>query len=173
MEVPGFRPRYKFVSPLSGAIIAQRITDRLRAHNPHGLWLKNAHYHLTLNFPRKTAHAWTPQMDINFEDMGEGRNMVRCVIGPSPGIWMLFVAGYLVLTLLGLTGATLGTAQLMLHNATWGFIAVPATAACIAVLFVVERSGRHRAQGDMRVLKDFVDEALGCDCLKLAVEQGT
>lgn len=171
MEVPGFRPRFRFESPLSGPIIAQRISDRLRTHNPNGLWLKNAHYHLTLNFPRSTAHAWTPQMDINFEELAPDRNLVRCVIGPSPGIWMLFVAGYLVLTLLGLTGATLGFAQLMLHTSAWGFIAVPIALVGIAALVIVERSGRTRARDEMRLLKHFVDEALGCDCLKLAVEQ--
>ena len=35
----------------------------------------------------------------------------------------------------------------------------------------VERAGRTRARSDMYFLKDFVDQALGCDCLKLAEEQ--
>ncbi len=85
---------------MAGAEITDRISERLRQENPRGLWLKNAHYHITLNFPHTGSEAWTPQMDINFEEAPEGRTVVRCLIGPTSGIWMLFTAGYVGLTLL-------------------------------------------------------------------------
>lgn len=171
MEVPGFRPRFKFESPLAGSEVTARISERLQQENPRGLWLKNAHYHITLNFPHSGSEAWTPQMDINFEEVDKGRTLVRCLIGPTSGIWMLFAADYVGLTLLGLTGLTLGIAQMMLHHTAWGFYAVPFVLLTMAFMFYLERAGRARAQGDMRLLKDFVDQALGCDCLKLAEEQ--
>ncbi|MBK6831545.1 MAG: hypothetical protein IPG92_12780 [Flavobacteriales bacterium] len=171
MKVPGPRPRFKFQSQLAGTEITKRISDRLREENPCELWLKNAHYHITLNFPRRTAQAWTPQMDINFEDLGNGRTLVRCLIGPGPGIWMLFAAGYVGLTLLGLTGITLGLAQQLLHETPWGFFFLPFVLAGAGTMVYLERTGRARAQNDMRVLKDTVDRALECDCLKLAEEQ--
>ncbi len=37
---------------------------------------------------------------------------------------------------------------------------------------MVAYTGQRRAHDDMRTLKDFVDAALGCDCFKLAMEQG-
>lgn len=171
MKVPGFRPRFKFESPLSGTDVAERIHDRLRQENPRGLWLKNAHYHLTLHFPRSASQAWTPQMDINFEELGKERTLVRCMIGPNSSIWMLFAGGYIGLTLLGLTGITLGIAQQLLHQTPWGYYAVPFVLLCAGLMIHMERTGRTRAQDDMRVLKEFVDHALGCDCLKLAEEQ--
>ena len=171
MELPGFRPRFKFESDLQGAAITERISERLRQDNPRGLWLKNAHYHILLSFPRKSAEAWTPQMDINFEDLPNGRTMVRCLIGPSPGIWMLFAAGYIGFTLLALTGITLGAAQYMLHQPPWGFYGVPVLLLCMVGMIYMERTGRKRALNEMRSLKEFVDQALGCDCLKLAEEQ--
>lgn len=156
---------------MAGAEITDRIRERLRQENPRGLWLKNAHYHITLNFPHNGSEAWTPQMDINFEEVPKGGTLVRCLIGPTSGIWMLFAAGYVGLTLLGLTGITLGVAQAMLHRTPWGFYAVPFVLPCLAFMVYLERTGRARAQDDMRLLKDFVDQALGCDCLKLAEEQ--
>lgn len=168
MVAPGFRPRFKFESPLEGAEITHRIREQLQKENPSGLWLKNAHYHITLNFPYHTSHAWTPQMDINFEEVSKGQTLVRCLIGPTPGIWTLFAAGYIGFSLLGLTGLTLGFAQLSLQQDAWGFWAVPFALLAMAFMFSIERTGRARAQDDMRLLKDFVDKALGCDCLKLA-----
>ncbi|MBK6539958.1 MAG: hypothetical protein IPG10_01460 [Flavobacteriales bacterium] len=59
----------------------------------------------------------------------------------------------------------------MLHYTAWGLYAVPFVVLCLAFMVYLERTGRARAQGDMRLLKDLVDQALGCDCLKLAEEQ--
>lgn len=172
MKVPGFRPRFKFRTDLAPDEIAQRIGQRLREDNPRGLWLKDAHYHIVLSYPERTAEAWTPQMDINFEELPDKRTLVRCLIGPGPGIWMLFAGGYVGLALLGLTGATLGIAQLMMHKSAWGFYALVLVVPLIAFMIYMELTGRERAVGDMRYLKEFVDRSLGCDCLKLAEEQG-
>ncbi len=171
MNAPDFRPRFKFESELTGTAIAERISARIRQDNPRRLWLKNAQYHLTLSFPGNASASWTPQMDINFEDMSSGRTMVRCLIGPAPGIWMLFVGGYVVLALLGLTGITLGTAQLMLGTTAWGLYALILVVPAVAFMIHLERLGRNRAKDDMHHLKQFVDHALGCDCLQLAHEQ--
>jgi len=171
MKLPGFRPQFKFESDLKGTGITDRITELLGQENPRGLWLKNAHYHILLSFPRRSAEAWTPQMDINFEELPNDRTLVRCLIGPAPSIWMLFAAGYIGFTLLSLTGITLGAAQLMLHQTPWGLYAVPGMLLCMACMIYLERTGRERALDDMRFLKEFVDQALGCDCLKLAEEQ--
>ncbi|MCC6399211.1 MAG: hypothetical protein IT227_00460 [Flavobacteriales bacterium] len=170
MSALEFRPRFRFTTPLSKDEVVRRIGERLREENPDQLWLKNADDHLVLSFPSRHTHAWTPQMDINLEVRPEG-TLVRCLLGPSPGIWMLFSAGYIVLGLLAMTGATLGFAQVSLGHAAWGFWALPVGAAGAVVLFLLARAGRRKASGEMRVLKHFVDDALGCDCFKLAMDQ--
>jgi hypothetical protein len=171
MSMLEFRPRFRFESPLRPDEVARRIQQRVKDQNPQGLWVKNAHYHLTISFPSKSTEAWTPQMDINFEDLPNGNTLIRCLIGPSPGIWMLFAAGYLVLTLLGLTGITLGLSQWTVGDTPWGFWALPLAAVGVVVMVVLARTGHQRAHDEMRLLKRFVDEALGCDCFKLAEAQ--
>jgi hypothetical protein len=166
-----FRPRYRFEYPRSAAEVTQLIREHIRKDPACGLWVKDAHYHLTLNFPERGAHAWTPQMDINFEELGEGRTLIRCLIGPSPGIWMLFTAGYVGLILLGLTGLTLGFAQRSLGSPAWGSWALPVAVVGIGSLLFLSREGRRRSEPDMRDLKEAVDAALGCDCLSLADRQ--
>lgn len=167
MELPGFRPRYRFSTVSSSAEITRLIRDRLGSNNPRGLLLRSTLDHLVLTFPQREAAAWTPQMDISFETLADGKTMVRCQIGPNPTIWMLFAGGYLALVLLALTGLTLGMAQQMAGDAPWGHpLAGP-----IAIAALVERAGRQRARPDMHYLSHFVDESLGCNCLELAREE--
>lgn len=158
---------------MSAAAITMAIRERSARENPRGIWVKDAYQHVLLNFQRSDSEAWTPQMDISFEALPNGNTLVRCLIGPVPSIWMLFAGGYLVLTLLGLTVLTLGIAQHMLGHTPWGYYVAPLVLVGMGVLIHLERTGRRRAQADMHYLQRFVDEALGCDCLKLATEQGT
>ena len=81
--------------------------------------------------------------------------------------WMALVN----LTLLGLTGMTLGFSQWSLGSTPWGFWALPVSGLGVGVLIFLARAGHQRAHDEMRVLKTFVDEALGCDCFKLAEAQ--
>lgn len=171
MSMLGFRPRFKFGSPLSASDIVQRVRQRIDSDNPDRLGQKNAHYHITLHFPHEHARTWTPQLDLNLEEAPEGGTIVRCLIGPAPNVWMLFAAGYLALSLLGLTGLTLGLAQVSLDNSPWGFWALPVCLVGIGAMMYMAYTGQRRAHDDMRTLKDFVDAALGCDCFKLAMEQ--
>ncbi|HNR55899.1 MAG TPA: hypothetical protein PKJ19_12080, partial [Flavobacteriales bacterium] len=115
--------------------------------------------------------AWTPQMDISFEALADGKTLVRCQIGPNPTIWMLFAGGYLALVLLALTGLTLGIAQQMAGDAPWGYPMAGMATLAIVIAAVVERTGRKRARPDMHYLSLFMDEALGCKCLELAREE--
>ncbi|MBV6405677.1 MAG: hypothetical protein GFGODING_02457 [Flavobacteriales bacterium] len=170
MGILEFRPRFRFTTPLAKHEVVGRIGARLRTDNPQQLWLKDSDGHLVLSFPSRSTHAWSPQMDLNLEVHDTG-TLVRCLIGPSPGIWMLFSAGYIVLSLLALTGITLGFAQLSLGHGAWGFWALPVSAVGTVVLVLMARAGRLRAADEMRVLKHFVDAALGCDCFKLAMAQ--
>ena len=89
-----FRPRFRFTTPLSAEEVKSRIMARTRTQNPHALVLGGTGFHLVLNFPAKAQRSWTPQMDVDVEVL-EGRTVVRCLIGPSPTIWMLFVGGYM------------------------------------------------------------------------------
>ena len=171
MEVPGFRPRYRFGTTLSPTDIARMIRERLGNNNPRGLLLRSTQDHLVLTFPQRDSAAWTPQMDISFEAMSDGRNLVRCLIGPNPTIWMLFAGGYLALVLLALTGLTLGIAQQMAGDTPWGHPLAGLATAAILVAAFVERTGRRRARPDMHYLSIFIDDALGCKCLELAREE--
>ena len=132
----------------------------------------DAGHHLSLRFPHHLQHAWTPQMDIDMEveqlPGGTVTTIVRCQVGPMPTIWMLFVGAYIFLFVIALLGVSIGTAQLVVGAFAWGlWMALPTPFLALG-LWLLAQEGKRRAKDQMRTLKGFVDEALGCDCFALA-----
>ncbi|MBK9760005.1 MAG: hypothetical protein IPO90_08560 [Flavobacteriales bacterium] len=108
-------------------------------------------------------------MDINFEEVSKGQTLVRCLIGPTPGIWTLFAAGYVRFSLLGTHGPHLGFRSAFIATRRLGVWAVPFALLAMAFMFSIERTGRARAQDDMRLLEGFPwIKRSGATVLKLA-----
>jgi len=171
-----FRPRFRFRTPLDPATIKARIQDRVRDRNPHALHLGGTGDHHALRFPHDAQRSWTPQMDIDVElEQLPGREpvtVVRCQIGPSPSIWMLFVGGYIFLCVIALLGISIGTSQQVVGAFAWGWWAALPTPILALALWLMAQEGKRRSKDQMRILKRFVDDALGCDCFSLAATQG-
>lgn len=111
-------------------------------------------------------------MDIDME-VEEGTDadrltMVRCQIGPMPSIWMFFVGGYMALCVFALLGISMGVSQQIVGSFAWGWwVALPTPFLALG-LWILAQEGKRRARDEMRLLKHFVDGALGCDCFALA-----
>jgi hypothetical protein len=162
-----FRPRFRFISPLSVEEIRERLQDAIASRNPFGLRLSGNGSHLVLAFPPNVLRAWTPQMDVDLETMGISTR-VRCLIGPSPSIWMLFMGGYIFCVVSALLGLSIGVGQQVVGATPWGYWLVAPTPFLALVLWALARIGRNRARAQSRMLKGFVDRALDCDCFAMA-----
>ncbi len=164
-----FRPRFRFKTPLAPDEVKRRIAERISNSNPDGLKLGGTGHHLVLDFPSTAQRSWTPQMDVDIEQV-EGSTWVRCLIGPSPTIWMLFVGGYMGATILALLGLSIGVSQQIVGADAWGFLMVAPTPFIALGLWLMAQAGKRRSREEMRTLKIFVDQALGCDCFALAMQ---
>jgi hypothetical protein len=167
-----FRPRFRFRTPMTPEEIKDRIQLRVRDENPDLLRLGGTGDHLSLQFPTKSQHSWTPQMDLDLEveqlPGKEPETIVRCQIGPMPTIWMLFVGGHIFLCVIALLGISIGTSQQIVGAFAWGWwVALPTPLMAMA-LWLMAQEGKRRSKDEMRNLKTFVDDALGCDCFTLA-----
>ncbi len=167
-----FRPRFRFRTPLTPDAIKERVQQRVRDLNPAGIRLGGTGHHLILQFPIAHQLAWTPQMDIDMEleqrPDGPPVTLVRCLIGPAPSIWMLFLGGYIGVVLLALFGITLGISQKMVGTTPWGLWAALPTPFMALFLWIMAQEGKRRSKDDMLDLKHFIDASLGCDCFALA-----
>lgn len=170
-----FRPRFRFRTTLHPDVIRDRLRAHVREKNPVGFRLKGTGPHLVLQYPPEQQVPWTPQLDMDLEmDQQPGYEtytVVRCLIGPAPEIWMMFLGGYIGIAVLSVFGVAIGSAQVMMAELPWGFYAMLPLLALAVVLWLLAQEGKRRSRSAMLGLKHFVDEALGCDCFRLADEE--
>jgi len=163
-----FRPRFRFYSELSVDEVATSIFNH---QSKDGFKPKMRHVqdHVILTIFETQRHYWSPQMDISLEkDEDNQKTLVRCLIGPMPAVWTLFMFVYGFFGFIGFVGLTLGLSQWTLKSTMWGFWLLPVSLLGMLAMFWVSIEGKKLAEKEMHLLKHFVDDALGCDCLELA-----
>lgn len=152
--------------------IVDRINDRADNENPEGILVKYVHNHLILDFPSYSKKFWSPQMDINLEhDEESGQVRVRCMIGPSSTVWTMFMFFYGILGFAGLIGLMIGTSQWSMDKTPWGLWIFGAAAILGGVLHLASLEGQRLSRDEMRLMKQFLDKSLGCDCFQLSEAQ--
>lgn len=167
-----FRPRFKFRTPLTIDSIKQKLLSESETTASQGLILRKAKDHLVLDIANEDRHFWSPHMDISLEmDEYSDLTLVRCLIGPSPTVWTMFMFFYGFFGFLAFVGLTLGMSQWTLKKDMWGFWLLPVALVGMLIMYFVSYEGKKLSRDEMRKLKLFVDRALNCDCFVLAEEQ--
>lgn len=166
-----FRPRFRFRTPLKINEIAEKIKSKSKLEGDPTI--KHVQDHLILTIPAAKRHYFSPQMDISLEiDAEENLTLVRCLIGPMPTVWTMFMFFYGFFGFVAFVGLTLGMSQWTLEHNMWGFWLLPVAFLGMLLLFFVSLEGKKLAKQEMLDLKVFVDEALDCDCFQLAETTG-
>lgn len=168
MSTLEFRPRFRFQTPLPSDEIVNRVKTHLKEKNPEDIRSRMIDTHLVLRISPETRHFWSPQADVSLETLDEGGTLVRCLFGPVPTVWTMFMFFYALLGFVALIGLMIGFSQWSLDESAWAFWLVPGTLIPAGLLYFAAWEGKRLAHDEMRLLKNFLDEALGCDCFALA-----
>lgn len=172
MSNQGFRPRYKFHSPLSTDALQQAIVSKAKENNPDKVIVRKVRDHLVLDIANEHRNFWSPHMDVNLEfDPDVKATLVRCLIGPVPTVWTLFMFFYGFFGFMAFVGLTLGMSQWTLNKPLWGLWLLPIAALGMLLMYYISYLGKQWSKNEIYQLKAFVDDALGCDCLALADQQ--
>jgi hypothetical protein len=117
-----FRPRFRFRTPMHPDTIRDKLRIHVRERNPEGYLLTGTGPHMVLHFAAEQRRLWTPQMDLDLEmEQVPGQEtftVVRCLIGPQPSIWMVFVGLYMAMAILALLGISIGVSQAVVGAST-------------------------------------------------------
>lgn len=155
-----FRPRFKFEISLSQEEITRRLQQKIDENNPEGIRVTKVSYHIILRPNPDNRHFWSPQLDINMEQLDEDHTLVRCLIGPMPAVWTMYVFLYGGLGLGALVSLMAGFSQWALNHTPWAFWFLPLCVAGLIMMILFAQFGQRLARNEMRMLKRFLDEAL-------------
>ena len=156
-----FRPRFKCQSEDSANIIVDRVKEGLANKNETGFIGSVLLNHIHLKFPQDKRHFWSPHMDISLDEQAENSTLIRCLLGPAPGVWTLFVFFYSIFGLGATAGLMVWTSQLTLGNDGWGLWLMLVSLLMLGVMHLISLQGKKLARAEMIQMRDYVMDLIG------------
>lgn len=156
-----FRPRFKCESECTAQELADRVNDGLKSSNEVGFEGSVLLNHIHLKFPATRRHFWSPHMDISLDKMEDSRTLIRCLLGPSPGVWTLFVFFYSIFGLGATAGLMVWTSQLTLKTGSWGLWLMIGSLVMLGVMHLISIQGKKLARDEMIEMRDYMMSLIG------------
>jgi len=151
-----FRPRFKCLSDHSTQYIVDAINHGLEKKNSAGFVGSVLLNHVHLKFPVDRRHFWSPHLDISLEEIEEGKTMIRFLLGPSPGVWTLFVFFYSIFGIGAIGGLMVWLSQLTLQSGNWGLWLMIVSSVLLVIMHLVSGQGKRLAREEMIEIRDHV-----------------
>ena len=165
MLIPSMRPPFTLTVPFSREEAIRRLSEgfAVSACPCRG---STASGHVTVMICDRERKLFSPTLDLEIEDRGEGGAagaVLEGRFGPHPHLWTLYVAMYAVLTFLLIGGLVLGMAQQALGQSAAPMLTVPLALVLGVGLYGSALVGQRLAAHQMATLDAFLRDNLGLD----------
>jgi len=168
MSEINFRKRFRFNTEIPANEVHNKVLEIIKENNADQLvYVKISDSHYVLKFPKKMRKFFTPQMDITTE-LNIEKTKVRCLIGPEPIVWTGFAFIYGSMAILALFSTLIWGSNFMLNKQSLMYVPALVSLTIALGLFTSVKVAQHYTKSEMLLLKNFLNKALNCDCLKLA-----
>jgi hypothetical protein len=117
--------------------------------------------HIIIDVPKKEDHFWSPQLNIEIEDIEEDKSLLKGLFGPKPQVWTLFM---FIHTVVGITFLIFGV-MLYVKWSLDGSVILPLMMTIFLPLFWVllyflGRIGKSTGHSQMDDLHDLMTNIL-------------
>jgi len=116
---------------------------------------------IDLHIRADSRHFFSPMLSLKVVDDDEGDQVLLLGrFAPRSDIWMLYMAVYGVLGLVGTAGLMYGTAQWLLGQPPWALIILPLALLGIGLVYGAAFIGQGLGAQQMYALRSFLDHVL-------------
>lgn len=117
-----------------------------------------AKQYLILRIPPAKREYWSPELQIQpFQDYEDKqKTIVRCVVGPSQSVWMMFTFFYATIILSMLFGGMFGLVQYQLNDYSAFLWVWPLGTVALLSIFLVSKYGQNKARNQTLRLVSFL-----------------
>jgi hypothetical protein len=157
-QLPRMRPRFRIPVAGDGSAVWDQLRRQLEEVEAP-LVGQVVRCHAFLQMPRERRSILSPFLNLELVDGPDGTH-VAGRFSPAPNVWTGFMAVYIFLGLVGLTGLMFGWAQTTVDEFPWGFIALPASLGLIAFVYGAAVIGQGLTADEMYELRAFVERAV-------------
>ena len=130
----------------------------LQAMNSNEVSHLRANKYLILKIPQDKREYWSPELQVQpFQDYEDkSKTLIRCVVGPSQSVWMMFTFIYAAIVLLTLFGGMFGLVQYQLNKQSVFLWMWPIGIVAFLSIFAVAKFGQMKARNQTLRLVSFL-----------------
>lgn len=167
IDLSEVRPHFKLISTLDVDDALQGVVDHIEKANPDGVRCKLTHDHANLQVPLQFEHYWSPVLSVGFEKNEEGEGtLLRCLVGPSQGVWAMFMLVYGAIGMLVLFGMFYGGTKYQLENNSTYLWSLPIAFVMFIIVFFGAKFGQKKGHHQMDELIKFLFKCLDKGSIK-------
>ncbi len=162
MSVERFQIRPRFEMSVNGSISV--IQDLITSHQKeYSAMIKSSFLdqYISLRPADEDLHYWSPHLSLALDEMNDNETFIRGHFGPSPNIWTMFFFFYALIVFAGGIISIIGMANWFVGNSYGILWLVPLCILLFSTLYLLSYLGQRRGNRQMRMLKNFLKQAIG------------
>ncbi len=160
MTTVHIRPRCVRSSPLTPEEVLQHLKENLAKPDAPCNGTVSFH-HALLRMPDEQAHFWSPRLTVQVEEHEQG-SLLRCLFGPNPSVWTLFIAIYAAVGFGGMVALIWGYSQYTLGMDASVLWLAPIAAGIGLTAWIVAWFGQRLGRDQMIILQRFLENTVEC-----------
>ncbi|WP_369048173.1 GTP-binding protein [Tenacibaculum sp. UWU-22] len=154
------KPRFQFDFDMNSKMLLSRIKE-YGTRTATYYKIKGVGNHIIIDIPEKDSHFWSPQLQIEIEEISEKKSKIKGLFGPKPQVWTFFMFLHFVVGTAFVIFAILAYSNWSLKNAqALPLIMVAVLPIVWVILYFVGSLGKLTGQKQMDGLKKFMKQTL-------------
>ena len=154
------RPRFKMDFDESQEDIISKFKDKLNDADCTYCG-KIVDGHIVIDVPLEENHFWSPQLNIEIEEITKDKSVVKGLFGPKPQVWTLFMFFHFAVAVAFIGFAIMAYVKWTLKtDYKFAFIMVIALPVVWIVMYILGRVGKRTGQQQMEELHAFMMKIL-------------
>ncbi|CAM1364492.1 GTP-binding protein [Tenacibaculum xiamenense] len=153
------KPRFQMDFEMNANNLLNKLKDYIRTEERYKM--KVVDQHIVIDIPEKDNHYWSPQLQIEVEELTENTSKLKGLFGPKPQVWTLFMFIHFAVATAFLIFAIIAYSNWSL-NKSYFFPVVMLIALPILwiLLYFIGSIGKSTGEKQMNELKSFMKQVL-------------
>ncbi|WP_435261604.1 GTP-binding protein [Tenacibaculum sp. nBUS_03] len=83
------KPRFQIDFDMNADFLLEKLKKNIDGNQRFKM--KSIDNHIIVDVPEKENHYWSPQLQVEIEELTENRSKIKGLFGPKPQVWTLFM----------------------------------------------------------------------------------
>ncbi len=151
------RPRFSLCVDLSTQEVMERFEKSAQSDaTPFEISLFERQVEMTV--PEERRHFWSPYLKLRIRSAQQGTEL-HGVFGPNINVWSMFLAGYAVVAMSGVTGLIIGISQFQIGQYPGGLWLMAGCLLLALLIWIAGKIGRRWAHDQTVDIHRFVHQS--------------